>query len=474
MESFSTAIISDLHLCEAEPLDPKKPLWKKFKRREFFFDDEFRLFLSWLEEQNKNSFIELILNGDVFDFDSLTHLPENPDFSMSWLEKSRGLFPQEAKSVWKMRRIIEDHPDWFSALAEFYKKGHRVVFIIGNHDLELSFPKVQQEIRKILNATEDADFLRLRFCEWFYISQETLVEHSHQYDPYCLCQNPVSPFIRKHGTIEVRLPFGNLASRYMMNGMGYFNPHVDSNYIMTLYEYLRFFFKYLLWTQPLIIWTWFWGAVMTMFQSLEDRLLASIKNPLELNRRIREIALKSNATPEMVWGLRELAAHPAASNPFLIAQELWLDRAFIMIVGFFGVFQLFTFINMITSVSFFWMFIPLLLLVPFFIFYMKSIKSSVSLYKEPDPAILKDSAELTGTQRVVYGHNHHAAHVFLNGIEHLNSGTWSPAFRDIECKQPIGRQTFVWITPQTSGMRKAELFEFLRGKAAKIEVKPIK
>ena len=48
-EDFSkanyTAIISDLHLCEAEPVHPKYPLWKKFKTKEFFFDDEFDDFL---------------------------------------------------------------------------------------------------------------------------------------------------------------------------------------------------------------------------------------------------------------------------------------------------------------------------------------------------------------------------------------------------------------------------------------------
>ena len=40
-----TAIVSDLHLCEAEPESSKFPLWKKYKTREFFFDSQFRVFL---------------------------------------------------------------------------------------------------------------------------------------------------------------------------------------------------------------------------------------------------------------------------------------------------------------------------------------------------------------------------------------------------------------------------------------------
>ena len=41
-----TAIISDLHLCEEEELHSKYPLWKKYKTKQYFFDDEFR---NWLE-----------------------------------------------------------------------------------------------------------------------------------------------------------------------------------------------------------------------------------------------------------------------------------------------------------------------------------------------------------------------------------------------------------------------------------------
>jgi len=41
-----TAIVSDLHLCEEEPVNLKFPLWKKYKTKEFFFDDVFEQFLN--------------------------------------------------------------------------------------------------------------------------------------------------------------------------------------------------------------------------------------------------------------------------------------------------------------------------------------------------------------------------------------------------------------------------------------------
>src|SRR5437868_2489002 len=104
-----TAIISDLHLCEAEPINPKYPLWKKFKTKQFFFDDIFTTFLQEIEGKAKGTPVELILNGDIFDFDSVLRLPEEAIFSISRLEKKRGLFPREERSCFKIKVILEDH-----------------------------------------------------------------------------------------------------------------------------------------------------------------------------------------------------------------------------------------------------------------------------------------------------------------------------------------------------------------------------
>ena len=51
----------------------------------------------------------------------------------------------------------------------------------------------------------------------------------------------------------------------------------------------------------------------------------------------------------------------------------------------------------------------------------------------------------------------------IGPVEHLNSGTWSPAFLDVECTMPIGQKTFVWIGPGESGEREAELLKFESG-----------
>lgn len=460
-----TAIISDLHLTEAEPVRLRYPLWKKFKTRQFFYDDVFETFLKHIEEKAQGKPIELVLNGDIFDFDSVLRLPEEPVFRVGWLEKHRGLLPIAERSRFKIEVILQDHAEFVRALREFILRGHHVIFVMGNHDLELHFAEVQEEILRHLALPEEKS-QEVRFVEWFYISnRDTLIEHGNQYDPYCMCEDPINPFVRGYNFLSLKLPFGNLACRYILNGMGFFNPHVDTNYIMTLPEYVRFFFKYVARAQPGLIFTWFWGAVVTLLHSFFDRLAAPIRNPLKIEERVAFIAEKANAEPRMVRELKELFVAPAASNPFLLARELWLDRAFIIVIAFFLIFQLMVFIRSVYEISFFWAFIPLFLLLPFFLFYSKSVASLVSGYKEPDERVLAMASAITKAQRIVFGHTHHARHEIIGSVEHLNSGCWSPAFLDVECTNPIDQKTFVWISPGENGSRQAEVLKFVGGKS---------
>lgn len=459
-----TAIISDLHLCEAEPVNPKYPLWKKFKTREFFYDDVLNSFLRHLESLSNGEPVELILNGDIFDFDGVMSLPEDPIYRIYPVEKAKGLFPRPERSLFKIQKILSDHTEFVEGLRQFILKGNRVVFVIGNHDVELHYKVVQNEIIKALEISGYYQDL-VRFVEWFYISnKDTLVEHGNQYDPYCVCEDPVHPFSSGYNYTFMKLPFGNLACRYILNGLGFFNPHSDANFIMGLVDYVKVFIRYMVRAQPLLILTWFWGSILTLYYSLKDHFSNVNRNPLKIEDRIQEIAIKSNCEPRMVREMKELFATPAIQDPMLILKELWLDRALLILLSFFVIFELMIFVRTLIHISFFWAFIPLFALLPFFLFYSKSVISMVSGYKEPDDRILAMTSAITKVRRVIYGHTHIPRHEIIGSVEHLNSGCWSPAFKDIECTQALDQKTFVWISPQAeSDQRAAELFKFEEG-----------
>ncbi len=468
MSLVHTAIISDLHLTDPEPArhrtKSKHSLWKKFKTKEFFIDEALVQFIAHIQEQAKGNKVELILNGDIFDFDSVMSLPEKPVYKVNWLEARRGLFPKQEKSLFKVQVILEEHQEFIGALREFIKNGNDVVVIPGNHDVELHFPDVQKAIRDSLNLPENFKE-NFRFTDWFYISEnDTLIEHGHQQDPYCMCENPLNPFLLDYNELSIRLPFGNVACRYIMNGLGLFNPHVEKNYIMSVKGYLKFFFKYLIQAQPLIIWTWFWGSVATLWHVTADRFSEPYKSSVGYEKRVEDAAKRAQSTPSVIRELQELFVAPATNNPILIAKELWLDRLFLIFFGFIAIYYFVSLLKTYLNISLFWIFLPLALMIPFFLFYARSVTSLVSEYKEPSESLLAKQAAVAGVRRIIYGHTHIARHELYGVVEHLNSGSWSPAFTNVECTETIEKNTYVWITPSADdpNVRKAELLQFIK------------
>jgi UDP-2,3-diacylglucosamine pyrophosphatase LpxH len=456
---ITTIVLSDLHLADAQPLDPKRPLWKRFKNEDLFIDDSFARFL---EEamQEADGPIEIVFAGDTFDFDAVVALPADPSFPINWLEARRGLDASEEKSLFKMQVILQTHHVWIAALRRFLDAGNRAVFVIGNHDIELHWPSVQRLLREALGRTEEQEDLRI--CEWFYLSNgDTLIEHGNQYDAYCVCSDPVWPFIERNGTLFVRMPFGNLASKIMLNGMGLFNPNVDSSFIMTMREYLSFFFKYVARVQPFLLFTWLWSALATAIVSLREGLLPAKRNPLLVEERVADIARRANATPRMVRALKSIHNHPAIFNPWMIIRELWLDRALFFIGLVWISVQGFAFLNVFVSLRVWWMLVPLILLMPLFIFYARSVHSDVDKAERHALEAAEPLCSIAGVERMIFGHTHHALHREQNGVEVINTGSWSPAFEDVQCTKPYGTKRFACIRPRKDGAgREAHLLEW--------------
>ena len=454
-------VLSDIHLSDAEPFNPDRPLWKKYKSRDLFIDDSFQRFLEYIVSQVNGEPIELVLNGDIFDFDSILQLPEVPQFPISWLERHRGLDPLEEKSLFKLSVIIRDHPVWFKALRDFLMPGkNRLVFIIGNHDCELHWNSLQKHVIGHLDLPEKIE-QHVRFCEWFYISnQDTLIEHTHQYDAYNMCMNPINPTIKMGRSVWVRLPFGNLANKYIVNGIGLINPHVESSYIMSIREYIQFFTKYLLRVQPLLFWTWFWGACVTLVYSVREGLHPALRDPLTQEKLIEDIAKRANSTPRIVRELRSLHVYPAVYRPWILFRELWLDRLILFFGVFFISFQIFSTMRIFSDVSSWWFLTPMMLLLPLFLLYARSVKSDVYRMQRVVYKKIPLCATITGVSRIIQGHSHRHEHFGLEGIEILNSGTWSPAYKDVECTDPYGQKCFVWIKKTNKKKRECALFEW--------------
>jgi len=134
-------VISDLHL---------GPGWSKIPsgNLEAFHDDEkFRHFIECLIERYKGMEMELVVDGDAFD-----------TLAVLYHGKSIAI-PYERVDLYKIREIIIGHPYVFDALKEFVGKNFKLTFIIGNHDLCLNWPSVQEEIIKRLGEKNSSRIL---------------------------------------------------------------------------------------------------------------------------------------------------------------------------------------------------------------------------------------------------------------------------------------------------------------------------
>ena len=183
-------IVSDLHIASG------RNTMGVYKGTENFFADEaFSRFLVYAHETKKTSQAILVINGDVFDFLRTTEYPVKskkvkmsmhidhflkfrrsvkPDAvnsnaieyeynewsnelkkcgitkttdqlksSISKNEKEYGLQTDDYKTIYKLIRIRQGHPVFFTALAQWIDKGNKIIIVKGNHDLELYWPAVR-------------------------------------------------------------------------------------------------------------------------------------------------------------------------------------------------------------------------------------------------------------------------------------------------------------------------------------------
>jgi UDP-2,3-diacylglucosamine pyrophosphatase LpxH len=238
-------ILSDLHLSEG---------WDKCtgllsRREDFFFDTSFKRFLSKQAQiaKDKRCRIRLIFAGDLVDFQQVVSTPggerakyrhgsrwrESLSFGRSEGERHRrlGLSTSADHTVWKLERIIAGHEVFFKALADFLAKGHDLVILPGNHDIEWIIPQVQQAfIERVTDRATRHDRQsipqRIEFSPWFYYEPNLIwVEHGNQYDPLDSFDYLLHPFL-PNGLID--LTAGCFFVRYLFNHVEFTWPFADN------------------------------------------------------------------------------------------------------------------------------------------------------------------------------------------------------------------------------------------------------
>ncbi|MDO8511287.1 MAG: metallophosphoesterase [Nanoarchaeota archaeon] len=152
---------------------------------------------------NKNIPVDLILNGDTFDFLKCPYIVNNA-----------ASYPRHITSevsLAKFRLIYNAHTSVFEALKRFaQEKKNRIFFIVGNHDADLVHPEIQENIKLVLKSSGNIIF------SFYYNEHSVHTEHGHQYD-FLNKVNEEHLFLNYQGQKILNIPWVSLGliSKFM-------------------------------------------------------------------------------------------------------------------------------------------------------------------------------------------------------------------------------------------------------------------
>lgn len=195
-------VVSDLHLGTGVERG------KRNAYEDFYEDDRFTELLEHYDQLAGNQCeVELILNGDIFDL-----------LEVQW----NGHWPTEITeeiATEKLRLCLEGHPRFVLALRRFLgRPNRRIVYLPGNHDLDMLFAAPQALFCRYVAPGERAE--RVKFItnsDTYYLPEGIQIRHGHQLERIHRIQyaNPFSR--RRDGTQVLDLPYGSLWILEVMN-----------------------------------------------------------------------------------------------------------------------------------------------------------------------------------------------------------------------------------------------------------------
>lgn len=143
--------------------------------------------------------VDFVFNGDTFDLLKTSHQDGYPHHVTA--EVAAG----------KFQRVAAAHRGFFQALGEFLRfsgPARRAHFLVGNHDLELLFPEVQQAILDQLG--EGLPPWAVSFPGMELDIGEVHIEHGAQADPLFRV-DPGRPFLKQEQGPILNLPWASVA-----------------------------------------------------------------------------------------------------------------------------------------------------------------------------------------------------------------------------------------------------------------------
>lgn len=337
--SEQIVVVSDIHLGE-DLVQKGPPTLQHYINR---LNEQFVAFVDWLRARRTHGPIDLVINGDMFDFVKISLRPDAREAYMRWQqgltqsEQRHGLDNSPERVEWKLERILDSHRPLFISLAELVGEGNRLHIIAGNHDREFYYPEIVAHLCRALSdlyfarhrdldtQQARAEFeRRLDFSMWFHLSPGGVyIEHGHQYDPYCSFEYLLAPRKRPE-EMKVALPLTHKAIPYFADLMGDLSTHnLDT-------RGLSYYFRMLFRLGPRRIGQLLWAYVRAVASILREAggkgRVARLALESEHLAERREVATKYKLSEEQIETLDALHATPAEFSLVKMIQCFYVDR----------------------------------------------------------------------------------------------------------------------------------------------------
>ena len=300
-DDFDVVILSDLHMSAG--YDPRTGMFHR--NEDFFYDSAFGRFIDHLIARTtvERCRWRLVLLGDLFDFLQV----ELPVAHAAGVTSS-------ASTLAKLEIVACGHREVFRALGRFLAAGNRIEIVIGNHDIELSWPEVQARLRVLLAAHSSVDVVeQITVHPWiFFVPELVYAEHGHQYDAVNSFATMLRPFLPWDPT-RIELPLGSFFVLYLFNQIEWLDPFVDNIKPAT---------RYVVWAlrvHPLLLLRTF--GYHLRFLVLALRKTSSLSAAEQRARRVayrqevvRPAARQIGLPPETLVAIDELAAIPTTAS----------------------------------------------------------------------------------------------------------------------------------------------------------------
>lgn len=291
------------------------------RNEDFFYDAVFSRFVDSLLQraESESRRWRLLILGDFFDFLQVG-LPKAQAHDAS----------SQQTTLAQLDLIARGHPEVFAALARLTAAGHLLDLVIGNHDIELIWPEVQQRFRALVAQHRPAESVtiseRICFHSWlFYVPGLVYAEHGQQHDPLNSFTTLLQPFLPDDASV-IELPLGSFFVLYLFNRIERLDPFADN--IRPVTRYLAWAFR----AHPIVALSTLGYHVRFFVRVLRKTSNLSADEQATRRERYRQQVLLPQAeslglSAEMAVALDRLAAIPALSSRWRQLEALLLRPA---------------------------------------------------------------------------------------------------------------------------------------------------